>query len=1112
MVEKSSLPKLPGDLKGDFKALRENALSIIRSEETFWSLIKFIPDAVVAHTSNRIIYHNPAAAVLFAADSNEDLLGYEFSEFEHPDENKEIIKKRNDAASDIRPGGTDIRQHLRLDGSSFYARNTFLKFGPANEPIYLIILRDITGSLETKRALKLGEKQFQQFFDDANIGMMIVEENSTIRHANSALCNMLGYNLSELKEKSVGDLSHPEDSTIGRPEIQIALKYRTDTVSFEKRYLSKNKKIVWVALNASIIRDFSGTYSHMVCHIENITDRKLSEEALAKHQKGLTQLHKIGINQEIGHQKKIESVLKLGCEMFELPIGFVGKVNEQNYRAEFSVGPGASEFVGVSIKSEDSYCYHTFIGNMPIGYHNVSSSPLAKEPCYKKLKFEAYLGTPLYVSKEKQGTVCYISHKARERPFDEYEISFLELLAQWIGGELHRHNVELEKQVELNKFRALTENAGDAIFVRDKDGDIIEVNQTACERLGYTRDEILRMKIWEISPEIEPGFRNRDFKQISKTGILVSRGVHKRKDGSIFPVEASVATYDWNGSERFIITARDISQRLEENNARLESEEKFRRMFEDSRAGMILTDLNGRVSNVNKALCNLLGYTAKEIIGNRAVDLITQDERAETLDAFHTQESGTEVEKKFQHKDGSTIPCLVRRSVIYDSEGNSIFLLGQIHDISDQRRNEVELAEQKALQDLLGKLSIAANESENIEDVLEEGLSSICLHTGWEIGHAILYQSEKLENLRSSGVWYMSDETTYGALKDIPITGKSTILGKLLHDSLSQNMHIWRPVNIKEFSGPRTQLLAKLGIRTSIKVPVVVGKKAVGVLEFFTTDNTPENKNLLATLYEICSQIGRTIERKWASETLLNAKAATEIGSRAKTEFLANMSHELRSPLTAIIGFSETMQAGIFGPLGSEKYSDYIDNILKSAEHLHDIINDVLDVSAIEAGELNMREEIFDFASVVTASVRMINPRAEAANVKVINNIKNDFPKIHGDARRLKQVIVNLLSNAIRFTPENGSVDISWERNKFAGIEIYIRDTGIGMDAEGIKKALSVFGQVESDFTRNFDGTGLGLPLSRGLIEAHGGTLEIESKIKIGTTVILTLPASRVTT
>ena len=249
-------------------------------------------------------------------------------------------------------------------------------------------------------------------------------------------------------------------------------------------------------------------------------------------------------------------------------------------------------------------------------------------------------------------------------------------------------------------------------------------------------------------------------------------------------------------------------------------------------------------------------------------------------------------------------------------------------------------------------------------------------------------------------------------------------------------------------------------------------------------------------------------QQKQIEITLRKAKRDADLASRAKSEFLANMSHELRSPLTSILGFSESMQEEIFGAINNPKYEDYIDSIHKSGSHLHELINDILDVSSIESGRLEIQEQEFAVLDIVQASMRMVKPRAETAKVDISYNIPDGFPSFVGDERRLKQVIVNLLSNAIKFTLENGSVEIKAELIN-NGLLLSVSDTGVGMDSAGIEKSLTKFGQVENNFIRRSEGTGLGLPLSVGLVEIHGGNLTVESDLGIGTTVKFTLPSER---
>ncbi len=230
--------------------------------------------------------------------------------------------------------------------------------------------------------------------------------------------------------------------------------------------------------------------------------------------------------------------------------------------------------------------------------------------------------------------------------------------------------------------------------------------------------------------------------------------------------------------------------------------------------------------------------------------------------------------------------------------------------------------------------------------------------------------------------------------------------------------------------------------------------------------------------------------------------------SQAKSQFLAAMSHELRTPLNAIIGFAEILAQEMFGPLGSSRYRDYAGTIQSSGKHLLGLINDILDFSKLDAGALELDEQTIHLTAIVRESNKMLATQASEAQVSMHEDLDPNLPGLLADPRRVRQIVLNLLANAVKFTPAEGEVRVSTYRTE-AGIALAVSDTGIGIAATDIPKALERFGQVDNRLARKYEGTGLGLPLSKRLAELHGGTLELESEVGQGATVTVTFPTYR---
>jgi len=251
-------------------------------------------------------------------------------------------------------------------------------------------------------------------------------------------------------------------------------------------------------------------------------------------------------------------------------------------------------------------------------------------------------------------------------------------------------------------------------------------------------------------------------------------------------------------------------------------------------------------------------------------------------------------------------------------------------------------------------------------------------------------------------------------------------------------------------------------------------------------------------------------------QDLREAKETAELASRAKSEFLANMSHELRTPLNAILGFSEAIQMKIFDPVkNKDHFYDYIDSIHISGSHLLNVINDVLDVSRIEAGKMELDDEEVDLKELVDASLILVKDRSYQGKVQLTSSVDHPLPKVLADKTRIKQILLNLLSNAIKFTEEGGKVNLKVRYRKKTEkqedeILIEIEDNGIGMSQEELETALEVFGQVESHLSRSREGSGLGLPLVQSLVQLHGWSFKIETEAGVGTKLSIPISSKRI--
>lgn len=277
---------------------------------------------------------------------------------------------------------------------------------------------------------------------------------------------------------------------------------------------------------------------------------------------------------------------------------------------------------------------------------------------------------------------------------------------------------------------------------------------------------------------------------------------------------------------------------------------------------------------------------------------------------------------------------------------------------------------------------------------------------------------------------------------------------------------------------------------------------------YIVTDNgTYFGLGAAATLMRVMAGL---TERR--AQDLERQRQRAEAANQSKTKFLATMSHELRTPLNAIIGFADLIRMELYGEMQPPRYREYIADIHNSGIHLLGMINELLDMAKIEAGRSELNETEIVVPEIVDEVVRMLRPSIVESGLTLSEQIEEDLPALFADEQQVRRILVNLVSNAVKFTPPQGNISVVAEVAENGGMRIAVQDTGIGIPADKLQKVLEPFEQVENSFTRTRAGTGLGLPLAKAMAEAHDGTLCLESEIGVGTTVCVCLPPSRLVT
>jgi PAS domain S-box-containing protein len=731
-----------------------------------------------------------------------------------------------------------------------------------------------------------------------------------------------------------------------------------------------------------------------------------------------------------------------------------------------------------------------------IDAHDAHSDPRTREFSESYLApygIASMLDVPIRFGGQLIGVVC-LEHIGAVRHWSFEEITYAGSLGDLVSHAIEvRERMLAEEALRKNEalFRAVVNHSPTKIHIKDIDGRYILINNEAADLFGITDEDGRGKDSYDLfSKETADVFSAHDQKVIDSGEALEEEEEFTRKDGLHTYLTTKFPIYDQEVMTGIGAIGTDITERKRAEAARQESDNRFQTVVDSSPAAITLKDRNGEYLLVNQTFAKWNATVPSEIVGRKVHDLFSK-EQADVIEALdqNVMASGQDHtrEADITFGDGQSRTVLTQKKSIYSANGDVASISTIITDITEQKQAE-----------------IALQESEN------RFLS-------------IFNSSPTAITLRDKDSRFIMVNQTFA---DWMQSTASELVGKTIFDLFppdqaeeirSIDQDIWKTG--KNYTGEVVRLFEDGADHTIIdnKRPIYSADGDIIAISTVVTDITElkqaqaalqsTNEELEARIAERTAHLEEEIaERKRTEKALLTAKLEAETSNKIKTDFLANMSHELRTPLNAIIGFCQFLKVLPDDKL-SEKQDEYIDDILGSGRHLLRLINDFLDISAIEAGKLEIHLEEVEIAPIIQETVRLLQVRADAGKVQISVTVDKKQSNYRVDELRLKQILLNLLSNAIKFTPEGGEVSISCNQEINKALKIVISDSGVGMTKDHIEKALELFGQVDSSLERKYEGTGLGLPLAKRLVEAHGGTLQIESKTNSGTVISIVLPA-----
>ena len=987
---------------------------------------------------------------------------------------------------------------------------------------------EVSERKHAEATLRSTEGQLRFIADHAPVLIAHCDTQKHFRFVNLPYAEMFGSRPSDIVDKQAREILGEEAYAVVSPHMDAVLAGQRVSYEVELPDTPGGPKTVMV--NYEPEYDDGGRIAGFIAAITDITALKRTERLIA----GQNQVLEL-----VAANGNLSESLTLLVRVIEgLSPGMLGSIlllDEDGIHVRHGAAPSLpAEFNaavdGQSIGPRAGSCGTAAWRKEAVFVEDIETDPLWED--YRAVALShglrACWSTPIFDAQQRVlGTFAmYYRKPGLPGPEQQRLIDIATHIAA-IAINQYRTTTALEKSEA--RFRNIYEQASDGIYLISAENHYLDANSSGLELLGYTHDELMQMNVAEVLAPDEVARLAVEPPRMMSGIPHMAEWEHVRKDGAMFPGEVSARRLN---DYSYLAIVRDLTTRRQAEARLRESETRLRLSVSASNIGLWDWDLQSNTVYFSPEWKNQIGYRDDEITGDfgewqSRIHPDDLESMQHEIQAFiDGKKSGHEVEFRFRHKDGSYRWIYTSADLLRDADGRPLRMLGCHIDITERKKAEDEILKLNRFYRTLSETNQAIVRATEVDSLLQEVCEIAVRDGGFILAWVGKPDEGEIKVVAAAG-------PAQGYLEDIQISvladrpegqgpsarvyrsGEHFVCNDFINDPMARP---WRDRG------------ARFGIRATAAFPLKMAGSIIGILNIyagepgvfrdaeltlldemaqdisFALDHLHQQSDLLLALSSL-RQAKLDLEKRVRERTaqLEVAKERAEVADRVKSAFLATMSHELRTPLNSIIGFTGVLLQRLAGPL-SEEQTKQLTIINRSGQHLLELVNDVLDISKIEAGELKIELETFDLAKLLQRKAEQYKIEAAAQGLDLILDVGPGIGQIVSDERRLEQVLNNLFSNALKFT-DSGNIHVSCHRQQ-EYVLVEVEDTGIGIAAEDLKKLFHPFVQLKVGPARVAKGTGLGLVISKRIVEAMGGDIGVESTPGSGSRFHFTLPIS----